>query len=159
MEITKDNIDDVIFELCNRAALHLIYDDSQYASKTSELCHDVAIYLNKIEKQEKDYTKKLDKVFQKLRKDGILEKLETYCTDVVMDIIRFKQSSFRERDADRLLYFVSKLSLAIDLFAFSFSGKYARTLETMKIQRQNMLDYLVKYPFSPIPYPDAEGKQ
>lgn len=159
MEITKDNIDDVIFELCNRAALHLIYDDSQYAAKTSALCHDVAIYLNKIEKQEKDYTKKLHKVFQELRKDDIVEKLETYCTDVVMDITQFKQSSFRERDADRLLYFVSKLSLAIDLFAFSFSGKYARTLETMKSQRQNMLDYLVKYPFSPIPYPDAEGKQ
>lgn len=159
MEITKDNIDDIIFELCNRAALHLIYDDSQYAAKTSELCHDVAIYLNKIEKQEKDYTKKLDKVFQKLRKDGILEKLETYCTDALIEITQFKQSSFRERNADRLLCFVSKLSLAIDLFAFSFSGKYARTLETMRKQRQNMLDYLVKYPFSPIPYPDAEGKQ
>lgn len=132
MEITKDNIDDVIFELCNRAALHLIYDDSQYAAKTSELCHDVAIYLNKIEKQEKDYTKKLDKVFQELRKDDILEKLETYCTDALIEITQFKQSSFRERNADRLLYFVSKLSLAIDLFAFSFSGKYARTLETMK---------------------------
>lgn len=158
MEITKDNIDDIIFELCNRAALHLIYDDSQYAAKTSELCHDVAIYLNKIEKQEKDYTKKLDKVFQELRKDGILEKLETYCTDALIEITQFKQSSFRERNADRLLYFVSKLSLAIDLFAFSFSGKYARTLETMS-QRKNMLDYLVKYPFSPIPYPDAEGKQ
>ena len=159
MEITKDNIDDVIFELCNRAALHLIYDDSQYDSKTSELCHDVAIYLNKIEKQEKDYTKKLDKVFQELRKDGIIEKLEAYCIDALIEITQFKQSSFRERDADRLLYFVSKLSLAIDLFAFSFSGKYARTLETMKSQRQNMLGYLVKYPFSPIPYPDAEGKQ
>lgn len=159
MEITKDNIDDVIFELCNRAALHLIYDDSQYASKTSELCHDVAIYLNKIEKQEKDYTKKLDKVFQELRKDGILEKLETYCTDALIEITQFKQSSFRERNADRLLYFVSKLSLAIDLFAFSFSGKYARTLETMKSQRQNMLDDLVKDPFSPIQHPDIVGKE
>ena len=159
MEITKDNIDDVIFELCNRAALHLIYDDSQYAAKTSELCHDVAIYLNKIEKQEKDYTKKLHKVFQELRKDDIVEKLEAYCIDALIEITQFKQSSFRERNADRLLYFVSKLSLAIDLFVFSFSGKYARTLETMKSQRQNMLDYLVKYPFSPIPYPDADGKQ
>ena len=159
MEITKDNIDDIIFELCNRAALHLIYDDSQYAAKTSELCHDVAIYLNKIEKQEKDCTKKLQKVFQELRKDGILEKLEAYCTDALIAITQFKQASFRKRDADRLLYFVSKLSVAIDLFAFSFSHKYARTLETMKSQRQNMLDYLVKYPLSPIPYPDAEGKQ
>nr|DAN36618.1 MAG TPA: hypothetical protein [Caudoviricetes sp.] len=159
MEITKDNIDDVIFELCNRAALHLIYDDSQYAAKTSELCHDVAIYLNKIEKQEKDYTKKLDKVFQELRKDGILEKLETYCTDALIEITQFKQSSFRERNADRLLYFVSKLSLAIDLFAFSFSHKYARTLETMKSQRQNMLDDLVKDPFSPIQHPNMVGKE
>lgn len=159
MEITKDNIDEVIFELCNRAALHLIYDDSQYAAKTSELCHDVAIYLNKIEKQEKDYTKKLDKVFQKLRKDGILEKLETYCTDALIEITQFKQSSFRERNADRLLYFVSKLSLAIDLFAFSFSHKYARTLETMRKQRQNMLDDLVKDPFPPIQHPDMVGKE
>lgn len=159
MEITKDNIDDVIFELCNRAALHLIYDDSQYAAKTSELCHDVAIYLNKIEKQEKDCTKKLHKVFQELGKDGIVEKLEAYCIDVVMDITRFRQSCFREKNADRLLCFVSKLSLAVDLFAFSFSGKYARTLETMKKQRQNMLDDLVKDPFSPIQHPDIVGKE
>lgn len=159
MEITKDNIDDVIFELCNRAALHLIYDDSQYAAKTSELCHDVAIYLNKIEKQEKDCTKKLYKVFQELGKDGIVEKLEAYCTDVVIDIARFRQSCFREKNADRLLYFVSKLSLAVDLFAFSFSGKYARTLETMKKQQQNMLDDLVKDPFSPIQHPDMVGKE
>ena len=109
------------------------------------------------------YTKKLWQVFYEIHLDGVNEKLEAYCADVIREIIHFKQfrkyRETRKDSADRLLAMVSKLTLAIDLFALSFSADYKRTQKTMEIQRRNLLDGLLRNPFLPKPDPKTVNKE
>ena len=106
----------------------------------------------------KTYTDWLFKYFAGVSSKEITERLQTVCADAAKEILCYLQtkkdlfeqemprsvySDKCKQNNERLLYTVSKLSLALDLFAVAYSVQYKRTLDTIQEEKEKLLDILL----------------
>ena len=106
----------------------------------------------------KTYTDWLFEYFKNVSAEDAIERLKTVCADAAKEILCYLQtkkdlfeqemprsvySDKCKQNNERLLYTVSKLSLALDLFAVAYSVQYKRTLDTIQEEKEKLLDILL----------------